>query len=94
MSAPGTPAGTDLAGALDAMVLALAAASPRACAYLASCRQCRNHLLYLLDTEQFSAGDHGIFRRRLRALPDTHDASHGRADSPDSAVPQIRGATS
>jgi len=76
--------------ALDALVREIAAAGQLARSALASCRLCRNHLLYLLDRP----GPEGSFSRmvqaRLRAMTEAHRA-HGRPGHPDASPPQIRG---
>jgi len=83
----------DLIGAIDAMTRAVAAADPAARQCLESCPQCRNHLLYVLDTEQYT-GDGSLFARRLAAAPDNHRRSHGPLSPADRNRPEIRGVSS
>jgi hypothetical protein len=58
---------------------------------LNECGQCRNRLLYLLDTPAPPAANRSMILARIRGLPEEHQFSHGDPDSPDSRPPQIRG---
>jgi hypothetical protein len=60
---------------------------------LAGCEQCRNRLLYLLDTPQPAATNRSMILARLRALPENH-RFHDDPAGPDSNPPQIRGIAS
>ena len=55
---------------------------------LTACQQCRNHLLYLLDTAPYTEVPGERVTARLKALPEVHEA-HG-PDGPDQDRPGIR----
>jgi hypothetical protein len=83
----------DLISAINAMTRAVAGAGPEARRCLESCQQCRNSLLYVLDTEQYT-GNHSLFARRLAVAPDNHRRSHGPLSPVDRNRPEIRGVRS
>jgi hypothetical protein len=83
----------DLISAIDAMTRAVAGTGPETRGLLLSCRQCRNSLVYLLDTEQYRGGYGYMFGHRLRATPENH-RSHSGPGSADWNRPVIRGVTS
>jgi hypothetical protein len=58
---------------------------------LDSCQRCRNHLLYLLDTEPYTGLAREAITARLRALPETHARHAAEREHPDDTRPQIRG---
>jgi hypothetical protein len=57
---------------------------------LDSCQRCRNHLLYLLDTEPYTGRAREAITARLQALPETH-TRHAEREHADDARPSIRG---
>lgn len=97
MTAEGTASVPPLVTALDILVQQVALADPDARTLLASCPYCRNHLLYLLDTEPGQPPERiaQVIATRIRALAEglVHEYGHARQDPPpaDSDVPQIRG---
>jgi hypothetical protein len=80
-----------LAQALDRLLAVIATAPQLPRAALASCRLCRNHVLYLLDTRE----SYGTMKARVRSLTYAHE-SHPRdpalaASHADASPPRIRG---
>lgn len=58
---------------------------------LDSCQRCRNHLLYLLDTEPYTGRAREALTARLRALPETHARHAAEREHADDTCPSIRG---
>jgi hypothetical protein len=83
-----TVAGPALTDALDVLVQEAADATVEATVLLASCRACRNSVLYLLDTPG-PATTPRFVRHRIQGLPTAHKG-HADPDHSDYRIPRIR----